>query len=348
VHPGARWLAIVSVSAIGIQSWTVLLAALRGRLTRHRLSQAPGVEPLERFGHRLNQPALATGVLVVLYSLGGVHVVPPGHQAVIERLGKPLEAAHPAGLVLQLPPPIDRVRLIDVSITQQVPLMDATTPLLCQDETMVALEMSLHFSVSDAHDYIFGAEDPASTVAMMGRSALIETIAARTQDEVLVTDIQQIEAEVLARTQATTDTSQLGVKIQSIHLIQSAVPTPVLSAFLDVASAKADEETLFKIAKAYEYDRLPRTRGEAQTLITTADIDQAERVAEATIDHDYFIALTQGIAADRGLSMDRIRLEHIESALKKANLIISPESIQLWLDSSTRLQPTKIPALEGP
>jgi membrane protease subunit HflK len=348
LHPAAEWLVVISAGALGLQAWTVLLAALRGRLCNERLSQAPGVERLERIGQNLAGLRFGPPLLFLVYVLGGVHIVPAGHQAIIERLGKPQPEAHEAGLVLRLPPPIDAVRLVDLQAVRQVQIIDPGTPLLCQDQTIVTLEMSLHYTISDAHDFAFGAADPATTVTSMGRSALIEAVAARTQDEVLVSELRQVEAEVLANTQLTADASQIGVQVESVHLTRSAVPTPVLSAFLDVASAKADKETLHRQAKAYEFDLLPRTRGKVKTIIAQATIEKSQRVASAQVDHDYFIYLSQGITEGRELSMLRLRLEHIEKALARANLIISPESIQLWLDSSTRLQPKTISALEGP
>ena len=99
---------------------------------------------------------------------------------------------------------------------------------------------------------------------------------------------------------------------------------------------------------AYRFDRLPRASGEAKTLTTEAEIDQIQRTAQAQVDLDESKAISTGIAEDRTHSMERLRIEHMERVLKRANLIISPESIGLWLDSSTRLQPTHLPASEGP
>jgi membrane protease subunit HflK len=133
-----------------------------------------------------------------------------------------------------------------------------------------------------------------------------------------------------------------------VQLLRSSVPIPVLSAFLDVASAKADEDTLFQQAKAYEFDLLPRSMGQASTIRAQAQIEHIERTASAHIELNIFSALVEGISRDPELSKRRMRLEHLEAALEKARLIISPESIHLWLDSSTRLQPRTISAEEGP
>ena len=66
-------------------------------------------------------------------------------------------------------------------------------------KTMVSLEMSLHYKVSDPHLFAYGALVPETTIAALGRSALIETVAAHTQHEVLVDDISEIEQEVLEK-----------------------------------------------------------------------------------------------------------------------------------------------------
>ena len=76
--------------------------------------------------------------------------------------------------------------------------------------------------------------------------------------------------------------------------------------------------------------------------------EQLQRTAVAQADLNEFVSLSRGIAAGRTLSMERLRLEHLERVLQRADLIIAPESVHLWLDSSTRLQPTPLPAPEGP
>lgn len=368
-HPASRWWMGIAAVAVGLQAWTVLLAALRGRLSHDRLSTAPGVARLESLGHAATGFRPASVALFVGYAMGGIHIVPAGHQAIVEQWGKPDPAAHPPGLLVRLPPPIDTVRMVNVEGSRQVQIMDSLTPLLCRPDedptapnqaeteasaertmgkTMVSLEMSLHYKVSDPHLFAYGSLEPETAIAALGRSALIETVAAHTQHEVLVDQISEIEQEVLDKTQALADHSQLGIKLESVHLIHAAVPTPVLSAFLDVASAKSDEETLQKKAMAYRFDRLPRAAGEAQTLTTAAEIEQIQRTARAQVDLDEFKAISNGIADDRAQSMERLQMEHIERVLERANLIIAPESIGLWLDSSTRLQPTNLPAPEGP
>ena len=127
-HPAARWLMAISAVAVGLQAWTVLLAALRGRLSHDRLAEAPGVARLETLGRAGTGMRLSPIALVVAYALGGVHVVPAGHQAIVEQWGKPEKATHPPGLLIRLPPPIDTIRLVNVEASRQVQIMDPLTP----------------------------------------------------------------------------------------------------------------------------------------------------------------------------------------------------------------------------
>ena len=85
--------------------------------------------------------------LSVAYVLGGVFVVPPGHRALIERLGVQ-KSVKESGLLLSLPPPFERIHLIDVEQIRTLDVFPTTTNVLCADQSLISLQAVVHFSVS--------------------------------------------------------------------------------------------------------------------------------------------------------------------------------------------------------
>jgi regulator of protease activity HflC (stomatin/prohibitin superfamily) len=96
------------------------------RTAAHAIDYQFGFKISESWGYQLLEKAIIPLVLVqalVLYLMSCIAIVPTGHQAVVERWGKPLNIADPwqAGLHGKLPWPIDTVRTFP---TEQIQSLD--------------------------------------------------------------------------------------------------------------------------------------------------------------------------------------------------------------------------------
>lgn len=336
-HPAARLLTAAAAACLALEAWGVLLAALKGRIPQQQVHQTPEQAPLDALPGRLASPRRWVPLAVIGLLSGGVAIVPPGHRAVVEQLGDPLPDARPPGLLIRLPPPLERVLLVDVDRVRHVALITADTPLLCGDQSMISLEAVLEYSVSDAHAALFAAADPQAELQGLGRSALVAALSRRSQDEVLTTGRAALEEEVRLQAQAAADRVGLGLRVQAVHLGGVAVPPPVTAAFLDVISADEERARVINEAEAYAADVLPKARGEALGRLEAA-LGQAvvlEAAAAAAVSR--ITALQQGGASAPLLTRTRLSLERQEATLAPARLVVADPGVRIWIGDDTPL-----------
>ena len=96
------------------------------RTAAHAMDYQFGFKVSESWGYQLLEKAIVPLILIqvlVLYLMSCIAIVPTGHQAVVERWGKPVNIADPwqAGLHGKLPWPIDTVRTFP---TEQIQSLD--------------------------------------------------------------------------------------------------------------------------------------------------------------------------------------------------------------------------------
>ena len=323
-HPQAS-LALQAGALVALLGAAAPLAAgLSGRLTA-------GVGPtaLRREGALagLVQPRPAAGVALVLWLSGGLSSVGPGEVAVVERLGAPQATLARPGLLVHAPPPIDRLRRLQVGAARRAPLLSGGALLLCGDQSLLALEASLHYEIEDPHAFLYGAVDAEAALVELGRAALVDTIARRSHEEVLTTGRAEIEAAVLADTDRAVRQVGLGLRVRGVQLGTTRIPAPALGAFLEVISAAEARLTEINEAQAFAARVLPAAGGEAVTRIAAAHGRAAEQVARARAQDALLRALSTGGAAAPALTRARLRAEGLEQAWGGKRLLVLPDTV---------------------
>ncbi len=336
-HQGSRLLTSVAVGLLALEAWGVLLAAIKDRIPAEQVHQVAEQAPLDGLALRFKPTRIWASVLALVWFSGGVSLIPPGHQAVVERLGDPLPEAVEPGLLVRLPPPLERVHVVDVAQVRPVTLLTAEASLLCGDQSMVSVEAVLEYTVSDAHAALFTAADPAGQLQALGRSSLVAALSRRTQDEVLTTGRQALEDEVRAQTQEGADRVGLGLSVTSVHLATVGVPAPVTQAFLDVISADEERARTINEAQAYAADVLPKARGEALARLEVALGQAAVLDAAAAATVARFGALHTGGASAPDLTRHRLDLEAQQALLGPARLVVADPDVSVWLGDDTPL-----------
>lgn len=325
VHPGEQWLQAIAAMFTAMTVWSTLMGAMHG--TGRWWERSRG---LDAVAIKLSQPTWAVGGLAVVWGLGGLSIVPAGHQAVVERFGAARPQPATAGLLLHLPPPIERIHVLNVAQFRQLDVVNADTALLCGDQSMVSLSASLHYTVTDAHRYLYAAIDPDAALQDETRAALTSVIGRLPQDAVLTDQRAEVEAAVLQLTQQRVAQAGLGVLPEALHLTSVAVPPPVMDAFLDVISADEERSTLINQAEAYAAAVIPEALGEAaathQRALGEADLIAAEAAGWML----RFDALSTGGAAAPGLTRHRLRQEDMVERLADNPLMVTTPNIEVW------------------
>jgi len=325
-HPADQWLLVGAAGFAAVTAWSALAGAVRGG---QRWWQS--VRGLDRVALTLQRPVAAGGAGLLVWWLGGVSIVPAGHQAVVERFGAALSEPASAGLLIRLPPPVEQVHLVDVSQIRRLEVVGQEDALLCGDQSMVSLSATLHYAVTDAHRYRYAAVDPDAVLRDEARAALTSVIGRLRQDAVLTDRRAEVEATVLALTQQRVAAADLGVAPSALHLTSVAVPAPVMDAFLDVISANEERSTLINLAEAYAAAVIPEALGEAAAAHQHAEGETASILAEAAGWVTTLEAISAGGAAAEALTHHRLRQENLVETLAERQLVLAPPSVSLWL-----------------
>ena len=322
----------VSPIAVGCGRVLVGLAALRVAAGGIRGSGLGPSGPVEGLAQRLGaRHAFAAALLAWL--AGGLHAIPAGHAGIVERFGAPLPELASPGLVIGLPPPIDRIEVVDLGRARRLDILSESGPILCGDQSLVSLDAALHYAVSDPLSWSYGALLPEAVLADLARAAVIEVLAGRSSDPVLTDGRAEIEAAVAVAVQDAADVAGLGVEVRGVELARAAVPPAVQAAFLDVISADEERLSQQNTAEAYAVSRLPQAGGEAARRLAAAAADAARIEAAADIDAMHVAALVRGGRLAPALTRERLGIEAAEARLAPLSPVFLPPGLEVWLNA---------------
>ncbi len=335
-HGGARLLLILAAAAVAIGAWGLALDAFAGRLPGAPAAERSSTRRMDTIVQLLQRPRRAGALLAVIFVLGGVHTVPPGSLAIVERLGAPLDTLASPGLLLRLPPPLERITTVDVAAIRRVELVGSDTPLLCGDHSMVAVDAVLHYRVSDPLLFAFHTEDPQAALVQVGRAELVRDVGHQSQDAVLASERSELEDRVRVSTQRVAELAELGVEVLEVHLASVQAPAAVAASYLDVISADEEKRTIVNEAEAYAAQVLPMAFGEAAARVLAAEGEALRSAARTAGRIERMKALHQGVDISAATTRYRLYAEAIERSLSGQRLVLLPPDRRVWLgDSAT-------------
>jgi membrane protease subunit HflK len=261
-------------------------------------------------------------VLVLLggYLLTGVKIVRPGERAVVRRFGRVLDEKPAPGIWIGLPWGMDRFDRVPVSQVQSVkvgfqPDADDRGPtvpgqLLTGDHNLVNVGVVLTYAVdpdeNEVVNYVLQKDRAEGLIARAAEAILVEWVAGRKVDDVLIKGKAALPTVLVAETQERIRDYHLGVKIQNASVEWLQPPEEVKAAFDEVTSAKANIETKKRIAqrkakedwaaaesekyrileeaRGYVYEQQRRARAEAESFLLRLAQRQLARQKNPDID----------------------------------------------------------------
>jgi membrane protease subunit HflK len=322
-HPLGGWVLRGAALLVALAALGVVGAAARG--------VDPRGQGFDRVPGWVGRPRRIGVLTVVILLTGGVRTVPAGHVAVIERLGAPLPEPAQAGLLVRLPPPIERATVVDVASVRAVELTGPDTALLTGDQSLVTAQVTLYYTVADPLAFVLRAAAPEESLRAIGRGAVAETVARLPLESVLTSGRRAVEDRVAGLAQANADRVGLGAKIEAVQLSRVAVPASVQAAFLDVISAEEQKRGRVNTAEAYAAQVVPRARGEAVAAVERAHGESAALAAAAEGKAAWVEGVGRGGSAAPGLTRVRLWRERVAEALAGRPLVLVPRSVRVWL-----------------
>lgn len=280
--------------------------------------------------------------------LGGFHRVPPGYQALVQRLGVLDGAPREPGLLYAIPL-VDRVALIRTEEVRERPINFTRKPgallrepapdaplYLTADENLLDVRAEVTFRARDPVAFRLRIEDPEAVLTALVRGQLVQAMAAHPIDAVYTRERAEVEAWLLRRVRGDAEALGLGLEVEGVRLLDVHAPGKVHDAFRDVASAHEDRLTAGHLAEEYAAGTVAVARGEAQQTLAAAQAWGFAREAGARGDAARFLSLAEAHRAAPAVTEARMYLELAERTLSGARKVIrtssgGPQGYELWL-----------------
>jgi modulator of FtsH protease HflK len=340
-HPARTWLVFTAAALGFVEAAAIALAAARGDPVHAGRPDRAGFARIDRGIVRIARPAIALPVLVAVYLLGGVALVPAGHQAVITRFGEPI-ATHAPGLSVRLPPPFERSDVIHTSLVRRVALFEANDVLLSGDQSMVALQGAVQYRVVDPILFYVHSESHDEILGTLARAALIRTVGQAHIDSLLTDARSTIAEDALARTEISAAAIGLGLEVLAIDLTDVRVPAQVSEAFLDVISAAEEKNTAIDRAEAYAAEVIPKASGEGAAVQEAAQGQAATITAQGVAAIARLERMSAVRRASPTLVATLLRARAYDESLDGKRVVLTRGTVPVWLEPKGR--PIPVPA----
>jgi membrane protease subunit HflK len=226
----------------------------------------------ERFGGRFppqdGRPYWLYGLIAFLLLwvlFTSVHRIGPQERGVVTVFGRYSSTMLP-GIGFSWPAPVGRVQKVDVEdirVTSVPSGGDTENLILTGDQNVIDLAYSIRWNISDPALFLFQMADPEETIREVAESAMRAVVARMTLDEAIGAGRSDIEARVEQGMQQLLNDYRAGVAIQGVAVSQSAPPSAVNQAFLEVSAAQQQAQSYINDARAYALQLTARAQGEA-------------------------------------------------------------------------------------
>ncbi len=288
-------------------------------------------------------------LLLALYLVSGVRTVEPNESGLILRFGKLQPKVHEPGLVIALPPPMDELIIVPTRQVHELELdqwssdrviipeivmeensdgvmegpeiaTDKLHPVyhgytMTGDANILQGEFTLRYHISDPVAWLRMRDNLDEILASLTYRSLAATLAARSVDAALTTEIEQVKKSVHKLVQQQCDSLNLGLLIDGFEIRSLNPAKQVVAAFESVNNAQIEARTEVESANAYRAQELPKVRTRAFAMRSDADIYAENLLARARGEAAAFRALAAQYQANPDLVRTRLLAESRETVL---------------------------------
>ena len=315
---------------------------------RASLPKLPGIGGGSLFGIIF----LVMIVIAIVWAGTGFYTVGPDEQAVLRFFGKKSGTAS-GGLHWYYPAPIGKRDVVAVTTTRRLELgfrsgadgftvaqsMTNESLMITKDVNIVDVQAVIQYKISNLSDFLFNVDDPGDvdrgipagqpdgrTLRDIAESALRQVVGSRNIDDVLTTEKEQVQTEVLLIMRQLAKDYESGIDVLQVLLQNVNPPLEVQSAFEDVVRAREDKERLINLAEAYQASEIPKATGEAAKVTEAARGFKTGRIARAQGEADGFEAILEGYLLSPDVTRQRLYLEAMEEVLPGVTKFILSDS----------------------
>ena len=263
---------------------------------------------------------LIIGVIVVIWAGTGIYTVSPGEKAALRLFGAAqMPPVSETGLHWWWPSPIgkrdvirtDLPRRLELGFRSGVDVADQPFPdeaqMISGDLNIIDVQLVVQYDIKDLNSFLFRVNDPGEdagpqrqiaagrpdglTLKDATQAALRLVVGQRSIAEVLAEERVALENATQDKLQEILDSYDTGINILSVELQKVEAPEDVRAAFNDVLNARQDKVTAINQAQAYENQRIPEARGQAEQIIQPAEAFKRARIERAQGESDQFLSI---------------------------------------------------------
>ena len=291
-------------------------------------------------------------VIAIIWGASGFYTVSPDQEAVLRTFGRYTGTAT-GGLHWFYPGPIGKRDVVAVTTTRRMELgfrsgADGFTVaqsvtneslMITGDENIVDVQAVVQYKIADLRNFLFEVDDPGDmdrgimpgnpdgrTLRDIAETALRQVVGARNIDDVLTTEKEQVQTDVLFKMRELAREYKTGIDVLQVLLQNVNPPLEVQSAFEDVVRAREDKERLINLAEAYQAAEIPKAQGEAAKITEAAEGFKQGRIAKAQGEADGFDAILDGYLKSPDITRQRLYLEAMEEILPGIKKFILSDS----------------------
>lgn len=276
-------------------------------------------------------PYMVAGLLSI-WLISGIYIVPEGERGVVSRFNAYQETVLP-GPHWHWPAPIEKVNYVNVERQRFLELgyrsrggrmmpVPEEALMLTKDENIVDLRLALQYSIKDADDYLYNAQEPEAILKQITESVTRGVIGNQKMDFVLTEGRSEIVAKIEEEVQKTMDAYRAGIQIASVNLQDAQPPEEVQQAFEDAIKAREDKERLVNEAQAYANEIIPQARGAAARMVAEAEGYQKATIAKAEGEADHFRQILTTYRKNPEVTRRRLAIEAMEEVLEKTDSVV--------------------------
>jgi len=304
---------------------------------------------------------IALIVVSIIWAGTGFYTVGPDQEAVLRTFGK-FTGTTSGGLHWHYPSPVGKRNVVAVTTARRMELgfrsgsdgftvaqsVTSESLMITGDENIVDVQAVVQYRISDLTSFLFEVDDPGDadrgilpgspdgrTLRDMAETALRQVVGARNIDDVLTTEKEQVQTDVLLKMRELADEYKTGIDVLQVLLQNVNPPLEVQSAFEDVVRAREDRERLINLAEAYEASEIPKATGNAAKITEAAKGFKQGRIARAQGESDGFDAILEGYESSPEVTRQRLYLEAMEEILPGiTKFVLSDSSVLPFLPLS--------------
>jgi membrane protease subunit HflK len=269
----------------------------------------------------------AAVIIFALVIIGGsVYTINSGEEAVITQFGKYVRTETTPGLQFKLPL-IEQRYIVNVQNVRQMELgfrsvnidtytaVQSELTMITGDMALVEADWVILYQVKDSYQFQFKAFDIELLLRTSTEAAYRRVIASNNVDDVLTDRKDEIQEAVRRDLQSICDLYEVGIHITAVYLQDAMPPAEVIEAFLDVTSAREEQQAAINRAQRYANEQEPVARGEAQRLLNYAEAYKERRINEAHGAVARYKAIEEEYLRAPGVTRTRLYFEMIRDVL---------------------------------